>query len=459
VNDPTLGSHPAATSQALILGLILALSTLFLPRRYALIPIILATCFLPLAGKYALGGLNFSMLRVVVTLAWVRILVRNEQRSFQWLRLDYAVLMWSAARVLAFTVLWLNSAAAINAVGYAYDDIGLYFAFRILLKDAEDFKRIFKVFALIFLPLAILLYLEKVSGRDPFCVFGGVPEFPEVREGVIRCQGPFGHPILAGTFGAVWLPLFLGLWLQGKGCRLIAAIGIFSSTLITAVAGSSGPIGSYAAGIIGMALWGMRYQMRLIRWGIVLAIVALDLVMKDPVWFIFARIDVLSGSTGWHRANLIDRVIANFSDWWLIGARDIAKWGIFAGDTTNQFIAEGIRAGIFNMMLFVWMIVIGFSYLGTALRAAKTAPKRYRLLLWSIGVALFAHVVSFFGVSYFDQNIVNFFLTLAIIATAFQRRPDRQPVCVSKELDGEFYDSKDLCGSYKQPAFSSSSTR
>jgi hypothetical protein len=181
--------------------------------------------------------------------------------------------------------------------------------------------------------------------------------------------------------------------------------------------------------------------------------------MKDPVWFIFARIDVLSGSTGWHRANLIDRVIANFSDWWLIGARDIAKWGIFAGDTTNQFIAEGIRAGIFNMMLFVWMIVIGFSYLGTALRAAKTAPKRYRLLLWSIGVALFAHVVSFFGVSYFDQNIVNFFLTLAIIATAFQRRPDRQPVCVSKELDGEFYDSKDLCGSYKQPAFSSSSTR
>ena len=77
----------------------------------------------------------------------------------------------------------------------------------------------------------------------------------------------------------------------------MAAIGIFSSTLITLVAGSSGPIGSYAAGVIGMALWGLRYRMRLIRWGIAIGIVALDLVMKDPVWFIFARIDVFSGST------------------------------------------------------------------------------------------------------------------------------------------------------------------
>jgi hypothetical protein len=237
----------------------------------------------------------------------------------------------------------------------------------------------------------------------------------------------------------------------------MAAIGIFSSTLITLVAGSSGPIGSYACGVIGLGLWGMRYRMKIIRWGILMGIVVLDLIMKEPVWFIFARIDVFSGSTGWHRANLIDRVIANTADWWMIGARDIAKWGIFAGDTTNQFIAEGIRAGIFTMALFIWMIVIGFSYLGRAVRAAKTEPKQYQLLLWSIGVGLLAHVVSFFGVSYFDQNIVNLFLTLAIIATAFQHRPERQRVCVSKEIDGKSHDGKGLYGSRKQPVFGSSS--
>lgn len=457
MNDPTLGLHPAATTLALILGLILGISILFLPRRYVLVPLILTTCFLPVAAKYSLGSVNFSMLRVVVTFAWIRIFTRNQHRSFKWLRLDYAVLIWSTARVLGFTVLWANSAALVNALGYAYDDIGLYFAFRIFFRGVEDFNRIFKVFAFAFLPLAILLCLERVTGKDPFWILGGIPEFPEVRQGVIRCQGPFGHPILAGTFGAVWLPLFVGLWRQGKRNRLIAAIGIFSSTLITLVAGSSGPIGSYVAGIVGLALWGMRYQMRLIRWGMVMAIVALDLVMKEPVWFIFARIDVFSGSTGWHRANLIDRVIANLSDWWLFGARDIEKWGIFAGDTTNQFIAEGIRAGIFTMALFVWMIVIGFSYLGRAVRAAKTEPKRYQLLLWSVGVGLFAHVVSFFGVAYFDQNIVNLFLILAIIATAFQHRPERQPVCVSKEFDGKSRDRKGLYGSRKQPVLGSSS--
>jgi len=455
MNDPTLGLHPDATTLALVLGLILGMSILFLPRRYALIPIILTTCLLPVAGKYAIGGLNFSMLRVVVTFAWVRILARNEYKSFKWLRLDYAMLLRSTVRVLGYTFLWLNGAAVVNALGYAYDDIGLYFAFRIFFRDAEDFKRIFQVFAAVLLPVAILLCLERVSGRDPFWVMGGVREFPEVREGVIRCQGPFGHPILAGTFGAVWLPLFVGLWLQGKRYRLMAAIGIFSSTLITLVAGSSGPIGSYAAGVIGMALWGLRYRMRLIRWGIVIGIVALDLVMKDPVWFIFARIDVFSGSTGWHRANLIDRVIAHLGDWWLIGARDIAQWGIFAGDTTNQYIAEGIRAGIFTMALFVWMIVIGFSYLGRTVRAAKAESKRYQLLLWSVGVGLLAHVVSFFGVSYFDQNIVNVFLILAIIATAFQRRPARQPVRVLQELDASLRDSKGVDASREQPAFSS----
>jgi hypothetical protein len=324
----------------------------------------------------------------------------------------------------------------INALGYAYDDLGVYFAFRVLLKDAEDFRRIFKAFAVLLLPLAILLAFERVTGKDPFFVFGGVPEIPEVRQGVIRCQGPFGHPILAGTFGAVWLPLFLGLWLQGKGSRFIAAVGILSSTLITVVAGSSGPIGSYATGIVGMAMWRMRYRLKIIRWGIVIGLLALNAVMKQPVWFIFARIDVFSGSTGWHRANLIDRVVAHLGDWWLIGARDIAPWGIFAGDTTNQYIAEGIRAGILNMILFIWMIVIGCSYVGRTLRVTKNEPKRYQLLLWSVGGALVAHVVSFFGVSYFDQNIVNYLLILAIVATAFNHQHERKAICVSQTIQG-----------------------
>src|SRR5260370_26043182 len=38
--------------------------------------------------------------------------------------------------------------------------------------------------------------------------------------------------------------------------------------------------------------------------------------------------------------------------------------------------------------------------------------------LWFLGAALFAHLVSFFGVNYFDQSKVNWFLLLAMISVA-----------------------------------------
>ena len=438
MNDPTLGLHQDATGLALVLAIVLGVLALFLPRRYALVPIVLATCFLPVAGKYVVGGLNFSMLKIVLTFTWARLLVRHELRSFQWLRLDSAVLVWAAIRVLAFSLLWLNRASLINGLGYAYDNIGLYFVFRVLVGVPRDFKRIFKLFAYVLLALAILMCMEKITVINPFYVLGGVSEFPEIREGVVRCQGSFGHPILAGTFGAVWLPLFVWLWCEGKTNRSIAIIGILSSTLITLLAGSSGPVGSYVAAIVGLLMWRIRYRMQLVRWGIIACIVALQLFMKDPVWFIFARIDVFSGSTGWHRANLIDRTIANIGDWWLVGARDISHWGVFAGDTTNQFIAEGVRGGVLTMGLFIWILVAGFSYVGSSLRAAKTAPKQYQWMLWSVGACLFAHVVSFFGVAYFDQNIVNWLLVLALVASAFQHRRTTQPPSAFDCLEHKF---------------------
>ena len=209
------------------------------------------------------------------------------------------------------------------------------------------------------------------------------------------------------------------------------------------MSGSSGPIGSYIAGLIGLSMWRIRTKMRTVRWGIVACILALHLVMKDPVWFIFARINVLSGSTGWHRANLIDRCVAHFSEWWLVGAKDIAQWGVFAGDSTNQFIAEGIRAGILTMALFIWVIVIAFSYSGNALKQARMKSRRHQLLLWSMGVCLFVHVVSFLSVSYFDQNIVGWFFILAMTATAFctPRALNLGPKVVKEAYSSEHNDS------------------
>jgi len=422
MQDPSIGVIESVFFITLVMGLVLGFLFIVLPRRYALVPLIIAACFIPIGGKLNIAGMNFSMLRLVIACGVVRIAARSEFRAMQWFRIDSLLILWVLVRVFAFVLLWQSSAALGNALGYAFDAVGLYLIGRVFLGDTDDVKRLVRMFAIALLPVALLMCVERLHGRDPFYVLGGVPEFPTIREGIIRCQGPFGHAILAGTFGAVWLPLFVGLWFQGGKDRMLAATGIVSATIITATSGSSGPIGSYIVGIVGLAMWSMRRHMRAVRWGVLGSTVTLHLIMHDPVWFVFARVDVLSGSTGWHRAYLIDRAIANFGDWWLVGCKDVAKWGVWAGDTTNQFIVEGVRGGIITLLLFVWIFVLGFSYVGLVLKASRRLPQKSQLFIWAIGTALFAHLVSYMAVSYFDQNIVNWYLVLAMVAACVRQR-------------------------------------
>jgi hypothetical protein len=162
--------------------------------------------------------------------------------------------------------------------------------------------------------------------------------------------------------------------------------------------------------------------MREIRWAIALGLAALHLVMKAPVWFILARIDIFSGSTGYHRAYLIDRALANFSDWWLIGTKSTAAWadvdqGLF--DVTSQYIVYAADGGLITILLFIGIIVFAFRAVGRCVRAKEKTETRTTLVCaWALGAALFAHVMNFLSVSYFDQNIVNWYLLLAMISTA-----------------------------------------
>jgi hypothetical protein len=403
------------------LGLVFALAMvallLALPRRLALLPIALTACYMTFGQQIVIVGLHLRLLRLLVLVACIRIIFRGEIRAFRWQRLDTVITLWSISSIVTYTLLWQTADALVNRLGMVYDAIGLYFFFRCFVRDVEDIKRACRIFAVVLLPLALSMCVEKLSGRNPFYVFGGVPQITAVREGVLRCQGPFGHPILAGTFGAVWLPCFVGLWWQ-RGNRLLAVVGIVSSTLITFLAGSSGPVGAYLSGIVALSFWPFRNSMRRVRWMVVGLMLLLQLVMKAPIWFVFARFSFFSGSTGWHRANLIDQTISHFFDWWLLGAKETYSWGVWGGDITNQFILEGVRGGLITMVLFTAIVVLCFSRVGRLVQGCRLESKRSRLFLWAIGATLFSHVMSFMSVSYFDQNIVNWFLTLAAVAAA-----------------------------------------
>jgi hypothetical protein len=419
--DPfTTDGSSFINAPGLIFTIVMGILLVVLPRKYALLPIIALTCYMTMGMRVMVGNLNFTMLRILMLFGWARLVFRGEMKGFRLNTLDKVLIIWSFVGLIAYTILWGSSDAFKYKLGSAYNNLGFYFMFRFLIRDMEELLQGIKLYALLVVPLAGFMIVEKMTGHDSFSIFGGVPPETYIREGTLRCQGPFAHPILAGTFGATLMPLFVGLWQQKKN-RLIAFGGMVAAAIITMTSASSGPLLACILGLVAIAAWPLRLKMRKIRWGIVACLAALQLVMKAPVWFLLARVDVFNGSTGYHRALLIDRALANLSDWWLVGTQNTWKWAseddhLF--DVTNNYILNGADGGLLTMILFIAIVAIAFKGVGRAVVGSDgKKPEAEVRMLWALGAALFAHAVTFISVSYFDQNFVNWYLLLAVIGT------------------------------------------
>jgi hypothetical protein len=273
-----------------------------------------------------------------------------------------------------------------------------------------------KTFAIIVGMLGLIMLNEKFHHQNLFGYLGSGPIVPQARDGAIRAQGPFAHPILAGSFAATLLPFFLWLW-HSKKTRLLAAAGVVGCTAMVISCASSTPLLSYLAVIVGICFWPLRGRMRTVRWVFVILLVACSLAMKAPVWFLIARVNLVAGNSGYHRAELIDTFIRHFSDWWLIGTNKQVTWGFEMDDTCQQWVAEGGTGGLATLVCFILLITRSFSRIGRARKRLSKDPKQ-EWLLWLLGVALFSHCVGFFGISYFDQTRFAWYALLAIISVA-----------------------------------------
>ena len=345
-------------------------------------------------------------------------------------RIDWAVILLTVLTAVNGVLLFQEFAAAFNQLGNLYTVFGVYFLLRFLIRDEEDVLRAIQTLACIAAIVAAVMTYEVATGHNPYAMLGGaqVANYAslEMRDDRFRAQGPFGHSILAGTFGAVLMPLFVGLWWKSRKHRKIAALGIVSATVITLACNSSTPVLAYGAGVLALCLWPVRRWMRAIRWGIVLTVVSLHLAMKAPVWHLIARVDITGGSSSWHRFMLVDQCIRHFGDWWLVGVKDTSVWGWDMWDTANQYVGLCDSSGLLPFLLFLAVLVYGFKYLGRARRAAGK-DKKMALLAWALGSALFANVVAFFGIAYFDQTTVAWYALLAMISAAIAVRPKTEP--------------------------------
>jgi hypothetical protein len=140
----------------------------------------------------------------------------------------------------------------------------------------------------------------------------------------------------------------------------------------------------------------------------------LHLIMNNPVWHLMARVGAVGGSTGWHRYRIMDATIRNFGAWALLGEPNPLRWGVEQmNDITNQYILEALRGGLLTLVLFVGVLAVAFGMIGKAVRAYEGNRAR-QMFVWCVGVMLFAHAGTFFGVSYFGQIIMLVYLTLGM---------------------------------------------
>jgi hypothetical protein len=408
------------TTYFIIISSLLMIS---LPRRLAIFPILIAACYITLGQILVIAGLHFPVFRILIFFGFLRLIIRGEIYKLKLNHIDKAIIWWVIISIITGVLLEKSWDGFINRLGLAYSALGCYYLFRFLIRDRDDLLTLLKILVIIIVPLTISVIIEKTTSRNIFSIFGGVPEVTVIRDGRLRCQGAFRHPILMGTFAATLIPLFFSLWFKNKGGKLFSMLGIICATIITFASASSGPATAYIYGIIALMAWPFRYNMRIIRWLILIALISLHMIMKAPVWFLMARLGEQIGGGGWHRAEIITQAVTHFNEWWLIGTTYTAHWMPYSltiipnmVDITNQYILEGVGGGIWRMGAFIIIIILCFRELGKSNLILKDQPIDLRIFSWSLGAALFAHIMSFMSVAYFDQIIVFWYLLLAIIS-------------------------------------------
>ncbi|WP_295799669.1 hypothetical protein [uncultured Microbulbifer sp.] len=413
--DQTM-AHPiglAALSVALI-------ALLILPRRYQLFPLIMIAVALPGAQRIAIFSLDFTFVRILILATLAAIFLRGQLREIRWGLPDNLILAVTLWNLLASGMLSGGFEGVITSAGGAIDTFGAYLIGRACLRSFEDVRRLLLWFAALSLPMLAFFALEQVSGRNLFSIFGGVPEETLARNGRLRAQGPFLHPIMAGLCWATILPCLIALWQSRTGARMLIGAGIVSMPLIVLATASSTPVVALMCALAGVAFYSWRHYMRSLAIAMVGVLFVLHLVMEMPVWHLLSRIDITGGSTGWHRYNLIQQSINHFGEWWAFGTKATAHWGWGMQDITNEYVLAGVDGGVVQLLLFAMFLAVLFLRLGRAQRmTTSVAASR---LLWGLAVMLFVHCVSFLAVSYFGQMVCIFYLSVGGIAAVSEVR-------------------------------------
>lgn len=415
VNQNTL--HPIGIA-ALVVACLLLLAA---PLRWIPVVLIGLAVYIPTAQRVVLGGADFSFLRIGILVALARVVLSQRSGGFRLGWIDAMVVAGTLAKVLLMPVVTGQMGILFQQVGGAIDTLGMYLVVRLTIRSIEDVGVVARRSVLVCLPVAAIFAIEKSSGRNMLSIFGGVPLMTDIREGRLRCQGAFAHAILAGCFFVALLPLWIAQWRAAASGRVAAVAGVLLTLVVVGSCASSTPVAALMLVCIAFAWYPIWRHLRTVWVAALLVGFVLHFIMQHGIWHLLARVDLVGGSTGYHRYHLIEQAIEHLDEWWLVGTLSTRHWGWGLQDVTNQYVLEGVRGGIWAMAALVVSIVLALRACGFWLR--RLAPgSREHLAIYAIGVSIFAQMWVFLAVSYFGQATMIWCLTLGAAAFLAEAR-------------------------------------
>jgi len=328
-----------------------------LPRNWAFLPLLMGVCWIPIKQGMVLGAFHFSTVRMMIAIGLTRVVLRNERLAGGINSMDWLMVIWAALAIASGFFHKDISSALIFRLGFVYSALGVYFLIRIFCHSIEDIKIMFIATAILLIPVAFAMLYESVYLFNVFSLIGGPNAIPVIRGDRVRAVGPFAHPILAGTIGAVCIPLIISVWKEKKK---FALFGLISCLIMIFTSASSGPIMSAMVAILALFMWRIKEYTRLVQILAVISIIALNVIMNAPFYYLISRINIIGGSTGWHRAELINSAINHINEWWLWGT-DYTRhwmptgvgWSLEHTDITNYSLHIGIIGGLPLMLCFI----------------------------------------------------------------------------------------------------------
>ena len=394
----------------------LALAALVLPRRYALIPFLLVAFFVPISERIPIFTLDFTPLRLLVLAALVRILARSEARLVKMTRIDKVVIAWVVVGCAIYILLWRRMPALINRSGYAFDTLGNYLILRTFLRSWNDMDVFLKTAAVCMVFFVPMIAMEYTAGKNYFIESGQMTFEHKIglREGEHRCHGPFSHPIMMGLFVAAFVPLMIG-WAMTGGSKFLTFMFTLGAVFVAHASRSSTPLAYLIVSLLAFAGYKWRRYALPFFWASIVSMVFLHFAMEKGVFHLMARVNLISGSTGWYRFYVIDQTLRHFREWALLGVKSTLHWSIH--DLTNQYVLIAVRGGLVTLTLFLVLLFMCFISIGKVL---KPDAKGLRdIMAWSVGAGLFAHCTSYMAVSYFGQQILMMELLLVALCSHF----------------------------------------